>query len=77
MHNTNQLSTWEALSRHLKLRFGPLGFTNPEAQLFKLKQRTTVLKYLGEFECISSHIYHLSSKSLLNYLLLGLLEDIQ
>lgn len=77
MHNTNQLLTWKALSHHLELRFYLSGFTNPEAQFVKLKQSTTMLKYMGEFECLSSKIYHLSYESLLNCFLSGLGEDIQ
>lgn len=77
MHATNQLSTWEAFVRRAELRFRPSSFVNHEAQLYKLKQKTTVTAYLGEFETLSTLISGLAPSNLLNCFLSSLREDIQ
>ncbi|XP_039133322.1 uncharacterized protein LOC120270395 [Dioscorea cayenensis subsp. rotundata] len=77
MQATNQFSSWEKFSRQLELRFGPSTFLNHKAQLFKLKQQTTVVKYLEEFECLSTRVTNLTTASLLNCFLSGLKDDIQ
>ncbi|KAL0427669.1 UNVERIFIED_CONTAM: hypothetical protein Slati_2941700 [Sesamum latifolium] len=45
MFANHQLSSWEAFSRALELRFGPSSFANHQAALFKLRQRGPVSKY--------------------------------
>ena len=77
MYSTSQLQAWEDFSRKLELRFGPSSFINHEAQLYKLQQRTTVTKYLQDFECLSTRISGLNSNNLLNCFLSGLRDDIQ
>ncbi|XP_039126949.1 uncharacterized protein LOC120263108 [Dioscorea cayenensis subsp. rotundata] len=77
LYCTQQLSTWEVFSRQAELRFGPPTFVNHEAQLFKVKQQTTLAAYLSEFESLSTRVRGLSSTSLLNCFLSGLREDIQ
>lgn len=74
---TQQLSTWEVFARQAELRFGPSTFINHEAQLFKLRQKTTLAAYLSEFESLSTRVPGLSSTSLLNCFLSGLRDDIQ
>ncbi|KAJ0970323.1 hypothetical protein J5N97_023200 [Dioscorea zingiberensis] len=77
MHATNQLTTWDAFTKQAELRFGPSTFINHEAQLYKLKQRSTVADYLREFEGLSTRITGLSHTNLLNCFISGLREDIQ
>lgn len=77
LYCTQQLSTWEVFARQAELRFGPSTFVNHEAQLFKIKQKTTLAAYLSEFECLSTRVHGLSSTSLLNCFLSGLREEIQ
>lgn len=77
MHATDQLTTWDAFSARLELRFSPSTFINHKAQLFKLKQNTTVVNYLSKFECLSIRVTELSSDSLLQCFLSGLRDDIQ
>jgi len=36
MTNNHQISTWEAFTKALELRFGPPEFDNHQASLFKL-----------------------------------------
>lgn len=45
MHTNQQLSSWDAFTRALELRFGPSSFTNHEVALFKLKQTRTVTQF--------------------------------
>lgn len=77
LQNTAQLSTWEVFSRQAELRFGPSTFINHEAQLYKLKQKSTVTSYLTEFESLSTRVTGLSQSNLLNCFLSGLRDDIQ
>lgn len=50
------LTTWEAFTRQLELRFGPSSYYNHQAALFKLRQTTTVVAYVTEFERLSNCI---------------------
>lgn len=77
LSSTHQIITWEHFSRHAELRFGPSTFINHKAQLFKLKQSSTVTAYLDEFKCLSTLVQGLSLTSLLNCFLSGLRDDIQ
>ncbi|KAL0355083.1 UNVERIFIED_CONTAM: Retrovirus-related Pol polyprotein from transposon.6 [Sesamum radiatum] len=50
MHSNRQLTSWEAFTRALKLRFGPSTYDNHQATLFKLRQRGSVADFQAEFE---------------------------
>ncbi|KAK4400825.1 Retrovirus-related Pol polyprotein from transposon.6 [Sesamum angolense] len=50
MFTNQQLSTWDAFLRSLELRFGPSSYANPQAALFKLRQRGSVFDFQAEFE---------------------------
>lgn len=77
LHNTNQLSTWDAFAHNLEIRFGPSSFQNHEAALYKLRQITNLSECLTEFEAISTPTTGLSHNNLLNCFLSGLMDDIQ
>lgn len=77
MHTTLQFHLWDDFTRKIELHFGPSSFINHEAQLYKLKQQTTVAAYLHEFECLSNQISGLITSNLLNCFLSGLHDDIQ
>ena len=67
----------ENFTRQLELRFGASIFFNHEAQLYRLKQQTTVNAYQGEFESLSTQVRSLNHNNLLNYFFLRLCKDIQ
>lgn len=75
--SVTQPMTWSDFARQAELHFGPSSFVNPEAELFKLRQRTSVADYLSEFEALSTRVSDLPSRSLLNCFLSGLRLDIQ
>ncbi|RVW75982.1 hypothetical protein CK203_052825 [Vitis vinifera] len=77
MHSTSQLSSWEVFTHQLDLRFGPSKFINHEAQLYKLKQTSTVEAYLADFENVSTRVTGLSHANMLNCFISGLHDDIQ
>lgn len=77
MHSNKQLSTWEAFTRALELRFGPSSFTNHEAALFKLKQHGSVSDFQLQFETLSNCVEGLSLTSLLNCFISDLKDEIQ
>ncbi|GJZ19340.1 ty3-gypsy retrotransposon protein [Tanacetum coccineum] len=77
MYQTHQLSTWEAFSHALEVRFGKSSFVNYEADLFKLKQTTSFTAYLTEFEILSTRTPGLTPMNLLNCFLSGLRDDIK
>lgn len=77
LHSTSQLSSWAQFTEQLLQRFGPSKFINHEAQLYKLRQTSTVDVYLGEFESLSTQITGLSHVNLLNIFISGLRADIQ
>lgn len=77
MHSNNQLTTWEAFTRALELRFGPSSFTNHEAALFKLKQTGSVSDFQLQFETLSNYVDGLSPTSILNCFISSLKEEIQ
>ncbi|KAF1886501.1 hypothetical protein Lal_00045734 [Lupinus albus] len=76
MFNTNQLTSWEGFTKALLVRFGPSTFHNPQAELFKLRQTSTVIEYQTHFERLSNEVVGLTSEMLLNCFLSGLNSDI-
>lgn len=76
LHSFDQLHHWEDFVWKLELCFCPSSFVNHEANLFKLKQTTTITAFLYEFECLSTRVIRLSEQSLLNCFLFGLKDEI-
>ncbi|KAK4385968.1 hypothetical protein Sango_2720800 [Sesamum angolense] len=72
-----QLSSWDAFTRSLELRFGPSSFDNHEAMLFKLRQHGSVKEFRVEFERLCNRVVGLPPKSILNCFIFGLRPDIQ
>lgn len=77
LHAMSQLSHWDDFVRKLELRFGPSSFVNHDAALFKLRQTSTVMAYLGEFQCLSTRVMGLDEHKLLNCFLSSLHDNIQ
>ncbi|OMO79377.1 reverse transcriptase [Corchorus capsularis] len=77
MHRNNQLSDWASFASALERRFGPSSYFNHEAALFKLKQTSFVAHYRGEFEKLANKVDGLSTTSVLNCFVGGLLPQIQ
>ncbi|XP_019441720.1 PREDICTED: uncharacterized protein LOC109346555 [Lupinus angustifolius] len=76
MFNTNQLTSWEEFTKALLIRFGPSSFLNPQAELFKLKQTSTVMEYQSRFERLSNQVVGLTPEMILNCFLSGLNPEI-
>ncbi|XP_019418303.1 PREDICTED: uncharacterized protein LOC109329088 [Lupinus angustifolius] len=76
MFNTNQLTSWEAFTKALLIRFGPSTFANPQAELFKLRQTTTVTEHQTRFERLSNQVVGLPPEMVLNCFLSGLNPEI-
>ena len=76
LHSTDQLGHWDDFVRKLELCFGLSSYVNHEGSLFRLKQMTTVVAFLHEFECLSTQVTRLHPLSLLNCFLSGLKEEI-
>nr|KYP42756.1 hypothetical protein KK1_035826 [Cajanus cajan] len=76
LHN-QQLSDWHAFERALELRFGPTGYENFRAELFKLRQHTTVTEYQQRFEKISNRVFGLPPDAIVDCFYSGLLPEIQ
>ncbi|XP_039127559.1 uncharacterized protein LOC120263664 [Dioscorea cayenensis subsp. rotundata] len=74
---TDQLTTWSAFVRLADICFGPSKYVNHEARLYKLRQQSSVMVYMSEFECLSTRVMGLRPNSLLNCFLSGLRKDIQ
>lgn len=66
LHSTQQLTTWDAFTRALELRFGPSAFENHQTTLFKSRQTGSVTDYQAQFETLSNRVNGLSSELLLN-----------
>nr|KYP37756.1 Retrotransposable element Tf2 [Cajanus cajan] len=76
VHN-HQLTDWFSFERALELRFGPTEFENFRAELFKLRQHTTVIEYQQRFEKISTRAFGLPPDALVNCFFSGLLPEIR
>lgn len=77
LHNNRQLTTWDAFTRTLTLRFGPSSYENHQATLFKVCQTGTVAEYQAEFERLCNCVIGLTPEATLNCFISGLRLDIQ
>lgn len=77
LHNNQLLTTWDAFTRALALRFGPSSFENHKAALFKLWQTGTVTEYQVEFERLNNCVTGLSADTILQCFISGLKLEIQ
>ena len=51
---------WEAFVQALLIRFGSIAYDDPMEALTRLRQKSTVALYKGEFEVLSNRIKGLS-----------------
>lgn len=77
MHCNHQITTWDAYTRSLELRFGPSTFENHRASLFKLHQIGSVMDYHLQFKTLSNCVNGMTPELLLNYFISGLRPEIQ
>lgn len=77
MHANHQLTTWEAFTLDLELRFGPSTFANHQVALFKSKQSGFIMDYQVQFEMLCNRVEGLPPKAILNCFISGLCKDIQ
>jgi hypothetical protein len=77
MYNNNLLSTWEAFTTELEVRFGPSSYDNHQQALFKLKQSSTVAEYQREFERLCNRVTGLSPIAIVDCFVSGLKFHIQ
>ncbi|XP_058733853.1 uncharacterized protein LOC131605523 [Vicia villosa] len=77
MFQSNELTTWEAFSRALELRFGPSTYENHQAQLFKLRQHGSVTEYQASFEKLGNRVIGLPPDAILNCFISGLIPEIR
>ncbi|OMO81561.1 reverse transcriptase [Corchorus capsularis] len=76
MYQNGQLTSYESFSQALLSRFGPSLYLNPNAALFKLKQKGTVTEY-QEYEILANQVKGLSDEHLLHCFISGLHPEIQ
>jgi hypothetical protein len=77
MYNNHLLSTWEAFTTELEVRFGPSSYDNHQQALFKLKQTTSVAEYQREFERLCNRVTGLSPIAIDDCFVSGLKFHIQ
>ncbi|XP_058757342.1 uncharacterized protein LOC131630580 [Vicia villosa] len=77
MFQSNELTTWEAFSKALELRFGPSTYENHQAQLFKLRQHGSVTEYQASFEKLGNRVVGLPPDAILNCFISGLIPEIR
>ncbi|XP_057431227.1 uncharacterized protein LOC130724075 [Lotus japonicus] len=76
LYNNKQLSTWEEFNRALVQRFGPSCYENPQQELFKLQQTSTVQEYQTKFEKLCNQVVGLPPDIILDCFLSGLNPEI-
>ncbi|KAL9670928.1 hypothetical protein QQ045_008491 [Rhodiola kirilowii] len=76
MHTTHQISSWEAMAKDLRSRFGPSMFWRAEVAINKLRQESSVATYIAEFEDLSVRTPGLSTENLLYRFMAGLKDEI-
>ena len=77
MFNNNLLSTWDAFTSALEVRFGPSAYDNHQQALFKLKQTTSSADYQRDFERLCNRVTGLSSLAIVDCFVSGLKFHIQ
>jgi len=77
MDNSGALTSWEAFTKALEIRFGPSPFYDPVEALIKLTQTATVEDFQSHFEFIANRTKDLPEPFLIGCFINGLREDIR
>jgi len=77
MCQNHQLTNWISFSHAPELRFRPSTYENHQAELFKLRQTSTVAEYQKRFEKICNRVMGLQPKMILYCFLSGLIPKIR
>ncbi|KAK0572834.1 hypothetical protein LWI29_037947 [Acer saccharum] len=71
------ITSWEAFSRALTLRFDPTEYDDPAIALFKLRQQTTIFAYQKHFEILATKVEGLSEKLRTAQFISGLKDELR
>ena len=77
MYQNHQLSEWLSFGCALELWFGPSTYTNHQAELFKLRQNSTVTEYQKSFERLCNRVLGLTPEMILNCFISSLIPEIR
>ena len=67
----------DALLRAVELHYGPTQYDNPRAQLFKLKQTSSVVQFHTAFMTLANRVEGLSDAALMDCFVSGLKDGIK
>ncbi|KAI9176859.1 hypothetical protein LWI28_007928 [Acer negundo] len=77
LQHAGELNDWVTFIQALEKRFGPTEYEDPEGQLSKLRQTSTVAAYQSQFENLAQQIDGIPDKFLTRTFINGLKEDIK
>ena len=76
MKMNSLLTTWKAFLQNLKYRFGASLYEDPQGNLSKLSQTTTVTEFQTAFEDLTNQVIGISEPLLIIFFITGLKPDI-
>jgi len=77
LQHAGELNDWVLFIQALKKRFGPTEYEDPEGELSKLCQTSTVAAYQSQFENLAQRIDGLPDRFLTRNFIHGLKDDVK
>jgi hypothetical protein len=77
LQHAGELNDWVSFIQALEKRFGPTEYEDPEGELSKLRQTSTVAAYQSQFENLAQRIDGLLDRFLTRTFISGLKDDIK
>ncbi|KAL9418248.1 hypothetical protein AB3S75_041121 [Citrus x aurantiifolia] len=77
MKSNNLLTTWREFLANLKYRFATTLYDDPQGELSKLTQTTTVAEFQSAFEELMNRVNGVSEQLLISFFITGLQQDIR
>ena len=77
MKSNNLLTTWREFLANLKYRFATTLYDDPQGELSKLTQTTTVAEFQSAFEELMNRVTGVSEQLLISFFITGLQQDIR
>ena len=77
LQHTGSLTDWGAFVQQLEKHFGQSDFDDPEGELAKLRQTSSVTAYQKQFEALSNRVVGLTDEFLLHCFMSGLKDEIR
>ncbi|KAJ0078810.1 hypothetical protein Patl1_22867 [Pistacia atlantica] len=77
LQHARELSDWASLVQSLEKRFGPTEYEDPEGEITKLRQTSTVAAYQTQFEKLAQYVDGLPDRFLARTFVSGLRDDIK